>query len=165
MIYITDYSKKGNQIHFELNGEIIQANEPGSHGVVYPIEVLRESIERFQTKILEKKAVGNFLRSAQLTQFKRTPNAESHLVTRLALDNIGMVAATVTLLDTPAGLQLKDYLVTFVKRHGDSEIRELEFSLCGSGKTKRKNGCLTVLPGYVIKTVDIIRVQPVRGKD
>ena len=123
-----------------LVGVCQKAGTKNGNGRVYPKQVLRREIERYQDAIRERRALGEL--DHPVINLKNA----SHLVTKMWWDG-NNVMGKIEVLDTPSGRILKDLLKSGIK---------LGISSRGMGSVKESMGSLTVEDDFQLICFDMV---------
>jgi hypothetical protein len=141
--YVTEARDDGNKSIF-IEGIYMQSEKPNRNGRVYRRPVLENEVNRYQSLITEKRALG---------ELGHPPNPQinldkvSHLITSLRFEGNDVVGRA-KLLDTPMGKIAKNFIEEGVR---------LGVSSRGLGSLKEgKNGVMEVQSDFHLATVDIV---------
>lgn len=141
--YITEAREDGNKSVF-IEGIYMQSEKPNRNGRMYGRKILENEVNRYQTMINEKRALG---------ELGHPPNPQinldkvSHLITSLRFEGNDVIGRA-KLLDTPMGKIAKNFIEEGVR---------LGVSSRGLGSLKEgKNGVMEVQNDFHLATVDIV---------
>jgi len=141
--YITEASEAGKKSTF-IRGIFMQAEQQNRNNRIYQKPVLEKEVERYQSLIKEKRALGELGHPPNPTI---NLNQVSHLITGLSWDGNNVVGEA-KILDTPMGKIAKNFIEEGVK---------LGVSSRGVGSlTQGKDGVSIVQPDFHLATVDIV---------
>lgn len=140
--YLTEAHENGKKGIF-IEGIFMQTERENKNGRIYPKAVLEKELDRYQTLISEKRALGELGHPPNPTI---NLNNVSHLITKLRFEGNDIVGRA-KILDTPMGKIAQNFIEEGVR---------LGVSSRGLGSLKEKNGINEVQDDFHLATVDIV---------
>jgi len=139
-------STENNNKRLFLEGITLQAEVKNGNGRIYPMPILRESVNTYVNKFLkENRAVGE-LDHPSTNLHKINPDRISHKFVSVVEDGNNFITKALV-LDTVCGKQVKNLVEGNVK---------IGMSQRGFGKTTSKNGVVMVEKLHLVALADIV---------
>jgi len=128
-----------------MEGIFAQAELKNRNGRIYPIDVMKESIDLYKKEyVLKNRAIGEISHPESRPDAK--PELASHLVTELFLDGNNVIGKA-RIVDTPQGNILKGLMKSGV---------QMGVSTRGLGSVTESGGDSLVDKGYIITAIDAV---------
>lgn len=140
--YLTEATESGKKGMY-IEGIFMQSEKANKNGRKYPKNILEKELDRYQTLISEKRALGELGHPPNPTI---NLNNVSHLITKLYFEG-NDIYGKAKILDTPMGKIAQNFIEEGVK---------LGVSSRGLGSLKEVNGINEVQDDFHLATVDIV---------
>lgn len=146
--YLAEENDKGEKNHY-IKGVFMQGNLKNRNGRMYPMEVLKKEVERYQTENIDRKRAFGELGhpSGPTINLDRV----SHMITELNVDGSNFIGKA-KIMDTPMGNIVKNLM---------NEGATIGVSSRGMGSLKpNKNGIAEVQNDFYLATAADIVADP-----
>jgi len=141
---ITEGTEGNAKKKYYLKGEFSKVNEKNKNGRIYPKNIMLEALNQTKQMISDRRMLGEI-------EHPKSPAINlkevSHVVTKLELNEDGVLYGEAEVLDTPNGEILKNLIESNIK---------LGISSRGYGKVIKKGDLLEVAPGYNLVCFDVV---------